>query len=590
MTVESLQSTLLAVAVLGGVTVVLLSRLPLTRDRGLEPPRHLTDLACSLFLLVAGPMLAGRLHLVANPRWRPPGQDWFEFGGYLRWFQSGHGKGAAVGNRYPLYPWLANQWADFQQMDLLPASMQLSILAVGLMPAALYLLGRQLMPRPLALAGSLAPMLSLPLLERVGPPTDYLLYCLLHILVLGTGAAALTRGGRLRFLAFGAALALLMASAAKSLLLLLLAVPAAFVGLAWHHRSQLGRGLVAAVLFTSPMVAMWTLYGSLDMDFHSLEALQFRSQLERAEEEGAEVAWPDEFGWDPTKPPEDHGWWRVGDPDALRNLPETLTFLTRERSGNLSVEDRRGSILRGLAEEVPYGSRALHLALLGCLAAGSVVAAGRRRDRLVPWVLAAGFVAAAHLSFFQALTGALYEERYALPLIICLPLMVLAGIALPFRVLAAPGPWRDSGLPWWPLAGLLLAWGVKGEGTLGWIELEPRLDQLAEQREQGHYAQLWAVAARPRGTVVVDLVDSALLPLCLPRHRILGSRGRRSAYDGVRGERFIVEPCLFNFDNPPGLWLSEDPERLEPLGRCIFRDLQPEEPLVMVQSPDWRPP
>jgi len=580
-TVAQLCWSALALALAGGVACVLLSR-------RVEAPAWLSagwtrwlDPSLMLILVLAGPPIAYALHALVNPGWFPDGQDWPEFSQLLRWGVLDGTHDPPVENRYPLYPWLAAGVHRLFDSPPIDAGMVVSIVSFGLLPAALFILGRQLLPRPLAVAAAVAPLLSMAFLTRLGPPTDYLLYTTLHVGTIGLTVAAIARGGWWRFLALGVAAALLMAAAAKALVVLLLVLPAALAGLVWHHRRRPRMGLLALAGLVVPLLLCWLQLGTVAHKFHSLESLMWRSQMERARDAGHHVPFPDGFGFDPEQPMEVQGWWRAGDTRALTHLPDTLRFLTRPVPENVPADRRWLSVKAGLEHGQPGPTGGIWFALVGALAAGFLVRReSTRAERWVPWVLASGFLLAVNLAFLKGLTGAMFEQRYALPWIALMPVMTIAGLVLPFRLASRATAWRDSGLPWLPLAGLLAAWMVVGVGPLGFPGTAPQLRQLAHERSESHTAPLWPLARTGEQLVVVDGTGEEMVSVMFWDDLVLGL-GPKARHDGIHLEgcpgavRLLLQPCALRAAEQSSRWVSDEPGRLEDLSPCIQRDTDP---------------
>lgn len=580
-------TTLLLLLVLGvGASFAL--GLGLSRGSAAKPSktRGWVDLAVIAALVVAGLLYAGHLHAVANPAWLPVGQDWQDY--VLRQQElldpSFHG---AAPNRYPFYPWLGLVWGRIGGWSPVIGAMQISIYAAGLLPAAGYLLGRQVAPRPVALAGALV-CLHLPVLqEMLGPPTEYLLYTLLYVLSLAAGAAALARGGIWRFLGFGVVLALLMATVPQALVVLLAAVPLGLGALAWHGWRHPRRGALAALAFLLPLVLCWELYRGVDLPLHPLEGLVYNSQVTHARENRLQARMPEDLGWDPHLHPAQQGTWRIGGPGALSGLPTTLRYLARGTPDNIPFSWRWGTVRTGLEGQLPVGVGWYLLGIPGVLAAGSAAWRGRANPgSALPWVLAVLLVAAATAVQVMGLLGTTWEARYSLPILVTVPVLALGGVAAIAR-LAFRGPWRASDLPWWPLLAVVVGLLAAGPAPLGAAHVWQTAREDAQGRTTSQYFPLLRLAHSRGEATVVDLSetywtagfldpDEAPIPRCMGDHVKLAA---------APAGRFVLQPCMFAQGNPAPRWVTDDPDRLTPWVDCIEQDTRPSEPLALQRVP-----
>jgi len=564
--------------------------LGLSRGTARTPPRlrPWVDVLVLAFLAVAGVLYAEYLHATANPAWLPVGQDWQDY--VMRQQELlDPSFSAAAPNRYPFYPWLGLTWGRLSGWSPVIGAMQVSICAAGLLPAAAFLLGRQVAPWPVALAGALVALHLPALQEFLGPPTEYLLYTLLYVLSLGTGAAALARGGAWRFLGFGTALALLMATVPQALVVLVAAVPLAGIALAWHGWRQPRRGAFAALAFLLPLALCWETYRSVDLPIHPLEGLVYNSQVLHAREHHLQASMPTDLGWDPQLDPAQQGTWRIGGAGALRHLPTTLRFLARGTPDNIPFSWRWGTVRQGLEGQFPVGIGWSLLVVPGVLAAGSAVWSGRDRVRsAIPWVLAVALPAAATAVQAKGLLGTTWEARYALPLLVTAPVLALGGASALLR-LTFRGPWRASGLPWWPLLAMVFGLLAVGPAPLGAAHVWRAAREAAQGRTVSHYYPLLRLAQTTAENTVVDLSESywtagfiaprdCLLPRCA------GDRVEVTAEPAGRG-RYLLQPCTFAQGNPAPRWVAADSDRLVPWATCIDQDTRPAEPLTLRRVP-----
>lgn len=536
------------------------------------------------------------MHTLANPAWVPMGQDWHDFVLRAGELVSRPHTIQPIANRYPLYPLMGVLWARTVGIDDFQGLMAVSIFAAGLLPAALFLLGRQLAPWPVALAGAL-PCLRIPvLIAMLGPPTIYVPYALVQVLAMAAGIAALRRGGAWRFLAFGVALALLMGLDAKALVVLGTGVPAGLVAIAWHARRRGWRSVLALAALGAPLALVWVGCGRLGVPIQSLEYLVANSLVQHAATDGATLQMHPRYGstLSPREWAELHGTWRVGQAGALSGLPRTVRFLADGTRGNLPRARRLDDARRGIGDQIPLPPAWLGACALACLAAGSRRERGESPlDHRVGWALAAGFCALLVAVEVAGMVSTTWEARYALTFLCLAPALFLAGLAAVPRIVAAPA-WREASLPWIPLLLLAGAWWVGGAGPLGGARARDEARALAEERATNSYSQLWQLRALRGDPGVVDLSGTWLTQLVLGHARLVdppGSVGGAVALGGLPdARRFVVQPCMF--DNARGRWVAPEPGRLEAFAGspCIDEDLAPDAPLTLAWAGEGRPP
>ncbi len=572
-----LPTALLVGAVLGRL---LERRVPGTVPR---PLPGWVDAVLFALLAVAGCVYVNRLHNLGNPFWLPAGQDWLEFLGLALELKN-PGLAAPVANRYPFYPWLGVRLAGLEGFPVYMGCMQVSILAAGLLPAFLFLLTRELAPRSIALVAAVSSIHGRILLTMLGPPTDYLLYAALQVAVLGTGTWALRRGGALRHLAFGTALALLMATAAKALVLLTVAAPFMLARLGWQVWRRPWRTLSEAGAFLLPLVIVWVGYSRIDRPLLPLERIVLTAQESVADERGYEVMFPTDLGWG-SEDPSQHGYWRVGRIQALLHLPDTYRFLLRGAPGNAPRSERVASVLAGLRTDLPIPHPLfILLAVPGCLAA----VWGWRRSGdpgLVDSLIAAAFLSAALVAEWLGVTGNLFVPRYALVLSILLPPLMLCGITSLFRWIPA-GEWRHRGWIWWPAAAVAFIWVIAGDGPMGRLDAQRHLETLADQRASSREMALARLARLPQEAAVLDMSGTRVLPDLLPGKFVYPYSAPHEparflvAPTNLR-RRFVIQPCQFTQTPPVPRWVTSSPDRLEPFSACIDEDTLPNEVLVL---------
>jgi hypothetical protein len=542
-----------------------------------------------VLLAAAGLLIVSAIHTAMNPRWLPMGQDWREFILLSLDIQSG-GAYLPVPQRYPAYPWLAIQLAQAQGLPLHLGLMQLSLISAGLIPAALYTLGVQLTRRPVAITGALLSLFIPTIIAILGPPTDYLLHGLVHTLCLSAGTAALLRGGPWRMTAWGISLAMLMAVTMKSLPVLLMAAPLAVLGLfltARRSRTGAAWSLVGLVL---PGLMIWQLYSGLQRwvgDAYTLDYNVYRTQVVVARSHGRTTTFPADLGWHPTDEKQ-MGFWGVGRAGAWTNLPKTLAFLARGPDHNLPQDLRLQSASTGLAEATRLpGASWLVLALLGILQVGS-------QGRPMPWgrLLGTTWVVGMTAAHFMGLMSTLYIARYALVLLLPLPLLLLGGGAwLLDRFI--PAHHRDHDRPWWLLlVGSALA-VLTGQSPPG---IQPMLDKQTPEALElslNVHESFWdwrdsltaqdQVIDLTENLIVADLVESRTQQVIT----IKTDNTDVSLRPHPAGRRFLVLPGCLNMGTSQRVWTPHDasPDRLQEIWTHLVQDSTPQLPLRVSRKP-----
>jgi hypothetical protein len=549
-------------------------------------PDRWIDGAIALALVGVGMAMATGIVHHLNPRWLPIGQDWREFVIFALDIQTG-GDLQPVPQRYPLYPWLAIQLAELQGFPAHLGLMQLNVLAAGLLPSALYLLGVQMAPRAVAVAGGVLALHIPTVVAVLGPPTDYLLHSLIYVWVLTAGCWALLRGGWARFLAWGVALALLMAVTMKSLPVLLVATPLAIAALVMAVRRGHRSGGVAIIAWLLPMVLIWQVYAGMQrwvQDAYTLDYNVYRTQVVVARSTGRTTTFPSDLGWHPSDEKK-MGYWGVGRDTAFTHLPETLRFLARGPAHNLPAPIRLRSANEGLAKAVHLGHPAwLVLGLLGILATGSrrplhdgTGASGR--------LLALAWVGGITLIHFLGLMSTLYIPRYALVLLIPLPLMLLSGGAWLFG--------RGHPGRWWLLVPAVAAVMALAPTPPGFDALGPSGTPEAKELALNPHVDFWDWRdGLTSEDVVVDLTGNRIVAdLVAPSGaQVIAVRDEDSAMrldPHIGGRRFIVEPGCLNMGDMNRRWepLAEDPDRYRSVRRALLEDTTPDRPLSVSRQP-----
>lgn len=547
------------------------------------PPRRGLDLALVLGLLALGLPAAWGLSRLANPGRLYHGQDAHEYLAYTLSFLypvAGHRSGF----RYPLFPWLSAELAEARGLSAFEGTVEVGLFAAGVLPAAIYLLGRQVAPPGLALAAALISPLTPLVLGQVDAPSEYLFCAVLRVLFLAAAAAAARRGGVLRLGAFGLAAALTLSSTPKALVDLCVGLPVvALAGLlhpalapgpAWRRLLAAVAGLVA---WGAPLAVAWELHRPIGRDLVSLEAALEKVRLEEARRPVPQSVYR-------------AGHWRIGDPEALRHLPDTVRSLAGAvggGGGGQGSKDPLAWLAGRLALPAPLGG----LALLGPL--GALWVEGRAR-----WgsALAAALLAAAGLAQVAGLLRAPLSDRYALALGVTLPLAVLAGAAV---LPALVGRGRVQSATWWALpvvASLILA--QAGPLSWAWAQAQARAGHLfVDSNAIPPFARVFGVfqaGLRP-GDRVVDATERHLaVALLAPRfsthvgsqvqERLVVSSGGPPTEGG---RRFVVGQCAFGFGPSTSdraafeRWAAERFTRVE---ACLWEDPKPGETWT------WREP
>lgn len=540
---------------------------------------------------------------VANEHWTPEGQDFHEFLNYTTYFVRPDLVGEPSWYRYPLYPWLSSRvaiWLDGTPAD---GAMLVSLAASLALPMCVYALARSLSPAPVAAAGAVIVLRLHPVVWSLGSVTDYPVSAALQCLCLAVAVVALRRGGALRMLALGTALALLMASTPRAFGVLVLLVPAALLRIgfsavrgSWRKPHRWALALLA---LWWPLNVCWTQFAGSELRLHTLEHALFVVQSDDARRHHqTPLAVDSTPEWLPSAPPGQQGYWRVGDPGALRGIPNTLEYLTTVESA-VPAQVRRESVVEGLAESLLLSDlRWTGLALFACLAAG--LPRGLRRLRVVPLLLASGGLTALVVSAVIGLEVVKYQDRYALTVVAMAGALMLAGAAQPFLVACGQAR-REWMLPWLPLLAFAVFLLGPAPGPLGREGFTEHLIRTRQNSESSTEAmmtsELHLAAGRlVSGDQIVDLTDHRLAASILHRET-LDLRFVRPPRGGARGfeveanpagRRLLVLPADKGRDTAGSFSLTRwvhTSQHFQVLEGPLVQDMQPAEPLVLGARP-----
>jgi hypothetical protein len=571
---ESAWGLLLGAAFLGGLMEALRTRL---HPAPLGDGRDRTWIV-GLLLLGGSLLLVPWLHQLRNPHWTPYGQDWRDYLSYVLHFID-PALAEPFPYRYPLWAWLAALVCRVAELPPYVGAKTLSLAASALLPPALFLLGRQLVAWPLALAGAVLPILLPGMLQTLGIPSDYLFCAWLQVLGLAAGLAALRRGGTARFFLFGLATAAVMASTAKGLAFVL---PASTATLAWALLARLrGRAFVGRMLlaWSLPLLLVWLVFAWTDLGGYSLEYQTFNVQRELA---GHPLAARPIWGWAGIRP-EQAGFWRVGDPRALLHLPRTLAFVLFPAEGRLPWEQVLEQVKLHLGGELGMPLAWLGLLLPACLSPLWTGSPARPLDRLLPALLLLSSVVALGLGVVSAPRG----YRYYQSLIVLLPLLLLVGAASLPALLAALSA-RRAAWPWIP-ALLVGAWMMLGQRSpylwrdatrdVGSQAYAPLLSELFELRDRlGPNA---GIVDFHKWNVPWYLYWGRGIPLEQGEIMATPHYGARVASSTWTRRFFVFEPPQPTQDAEHRRIVDAmlaDPERFRWVNRCVMEDLRPELP------------
>lgn len=561
---------LLGATLLGSLGLRLWARL---RPQPEGPERRGVDLAIAGGLVVAAAVVFVRAHAAINPDWVPRGQDnqdYLACVSSLRWSEPELWSRA----RYPFYPAVVAGLGAGLGVPVARVAMGVALACSALVPAAAYALGRACAPRPVALAGALLTFNLYSHRWMVGMPTDYPLAAAVCALALASVVVAVREGGATRAGLAGAVLAADLLITPKSLPMLVLGV-AALAASATLRREP--RALLAAGL---PLAAAWMAFARLGRPIFSLEWNVLAVQ--RAEGWYDAAAFP-AVGWGPDSPPDHAGYWVPGTTRALAHLPDVARFLLHPPVRVMSAAERLDVFVPRLSAELSLTglSGLLALALVGALGAG-------RGSTRAFGAVAAGFAGAAVAAHLWGLSSAPYTERYALPMAVTVPGLMLAAAALPVR--------SEGARSWAAFAPLLLAvaWVLgPSPGAFG----ARAMTTVTERWVHGKPPPIAAIrtldSALQPGDAVVDATDTRLVRALLDRQPVSVTLAPTQPQPAglalqfgadAAPHRYLVLDCVNQGELDPASPLARlqadldaDP-RFARLDTCIYADQQPDQP------------
>ncbi len=576
------QGWLLAALVAVGVCAILgypaARRWPATPE---EPRRRVAlDALAAALLALLGLGVVHHLFQRVNPAWIPTAQDFGEYAAALAQVQLGD-QLDLYWNRNMLFPWLASLGVRGLGLTPFDAAIHLSLVATGLGGAVVFLVLRQLAPRPLAVAGGLLTIHLPCAMERLGHISDYALTHLLLLLCVAASLLAIRRPRPWAFLLAGLALAGVLAASPKGLAVALVGLPLLLLALPIERPR---RAVLALLALFAPIALGWWLYDRLGIDSSSLEWGVVGLKATWAETQGIRL---DHADWGLPAQGGDPGSFRFGRAGALAGLPGTIGVMLRTPEDYPSLAVRAAdspAVIRqalGMSSLVP-----LLLAPLGCLLA----ARGLRSWR--PRLLAPAFLLALLGSQLLGAHGVPLRAYYVVPVLALLPPLALAalwGVVWPLGArLGACSPRPLWGLV---LLALLLLPGGSPVGHASALELV----------ESNHFAFLGS--PRPEtsatllrhklapGDVVLDATPwrlavggfTNLAPVQLSESLRQGAALRAEASDAER--RFIVLECAFGHRFAPAAQRMAQAlvqsGRAERWSACIYRDRQPGLPIAL---------
>ena len=495
--------------------------------------------------------------------------------------------GALSAYRYPLQPALAAGLCRLTGLTPVQGTQAVVLAAAALLPLALYLLGRLLAPRPVALAGALLTVATPAWIGMLGRPSDYMLSSLLMVLALAAVVAALLRGAAWRQLLAGVALAGFMAATPKALTLLLLALPLLLVAVLVRRLPAPKPLLLDLAALAAPLVLTWWVFAGFDWEIRSLEHATIRV---------LEYAWHEvDFPVSSSMFPEIlrgqavEGYWVVGQGAALWGLPRTIAFLLHVRDYAPAAFQGRALFVAALHSGLGLGSL-LWLALVLPALTACGLAPGRGWRCRVGQVLAAAFLGLSLYILARSLTLIQPHPRYLLALASPLLLLAVVGAAACLRWL---GPaWRSWQLVWLPV--LLVALVVLGRqgGAVGGHAraLVAAREQAGDEhpaRELRGIAELTDLL-RPSDQVVDFTPGGLAIASLLQRHPLLvwrplgGALGLAAVEPNPMGRRFVVDPCeTMNHEEYRAGWgansgLFRRSTRYQRVAWCVYEDTRPE--------------
>lgn len=548
----------------------------------------LIDFLCLALAGVAGYFLALEAQRAFNPTWCPIGQDHQEYLSYvLNLLDPQHGRQSPY--RYPLYPWLAALVCQLRSVPPYFGAMLVAFASAAAFPMALYWLLSALCARPVALAGALLAFALPPVMVLVPQPGEYMFCALVQVLCTAGGVHALKSTSPFKYFVFGLTLALFMAATPKAFVVLLVAVPLTIAALSWQARRAGPRVFRALALFLVPLVFVWEIFAFKNVEIYPLEHAVFKIQTDLAIGRGEHLVYPPHEGWRPGFP-QTEGTWRVGRLEALLHIPGTMRSLAYEPQGFVPKTERTRSLERGLKHDLRLADlRWLALALGGCCGAGLLSSRAPRGScrRVLPAV----FLLVLTLGQLGGLTRSIYMSRYALPVLVLLPGLVLAGASWSVQLLC-PRAMRRHGLAMWACPLLFVALLLKLNVP------DDRLEKLKQRPELWRQAQTPVLCAL-RNEVTGRDGFTVLSPTIMPYAMFLG----RTQFGGGVNEpdapgvwiegstwrrRFIVAGCFDRLQDgkEQARWkrlkaqVAGSPE-LREFGDCVLEDLAPRKPLLL---------
>lgn len=560
------------------------------------------DAGITVALLALGWFRVRALQLATNPESLPYGVDFRDYLGYVLAFLE-PALSQADNFRYPMFAWLAAQLCRLQDVAPATGAMWVSLGSSAVLPAAIYLLGRQIAPRALAAVAGFWVLQLNPMMQTLGMPSDYIFCSVVQVLMLAAGVWALRRGGWWRFLIFGVASAAMMGATAKGFLLVLPAL--GFVVL--YAAVAVYRGQRHAwsfpLIWLAPLVLLWAVYSQHDARYFSLEFQTWNvRQSDLVARTGRDLPMPEGLGWGPRGQAESMGYWRVGDARSLVALPKVVRFFLQAPGDAPFRGELVGSNRRGL-QEIIDSQRLWFLWLMipGCLG----VAAARRRPGddsggegrfawLIGVIFGAGFLGSLLASQWYGVFSLTYNFRYLQPLVVCLPLLVFAGAATLVTLARRPGSRRGE-LLWLPVAVLAVV-VLQGAGPLGLeqavrngdkrhVDMPPlaQLVELAEQLGPGD-----GVADTTWRHLAWYLLWEQDVPLVAVGTMDFVRNQVQVDAQGVPWERrFFLQDCGRSDTDHSTDWpfgnfeqaVAAHPERFSRLNPCVVEDLRPDLPL-----------
>jgi hypothetical protein len=229
----------------------------------------------------------------------------------------------------------------------------------------------------------------------------------------------------------------------------------------------------------------------------------------------------------------------------------------------------------------------LFLVFPGSLAAGSLTCSGEKPGKSILFsrILAATYVLGIVGAEIFAAMGSMFVARYAIFMLVTLPLLMLSGAVALVRPFLER-PWKDAGLQWWPVTGIIMLWLVVGTGHLSFSEVGEKLGALARERDGSDVKSVVLLGRMHDSIEILDLSGSVVLPDLIPNGHIIPGRffgaGRIVRLRPAScWRRFVLQPCLFSQDGSRGQWVSVEPGRIVHFGRCVDEDRRPKEILVL---------